>query len=82
MTSRKDNGLHRKQIIQLLEAERNCIDRAIAALRDRQSDQRISGMAHPVVVSPGRRRRMSAAARKRISEAQKKRWAVRKKSSI
>jgi hypothetical protein len=82
MTSHEDHGLHRKQIIQLLETERSRIERAIAALSDGQSDQSVSGIAHPVIVSPVRRRRMSATARKRISEAQKKRWAARKKVSL
>jgi len=55
------------QIIEQLEAERNAIDNAIAALRERRSTRKRG------------KRKMSAAARKLISLAQKKRWAARKK---
>jgi len=55
------------QIIEQLEAERNAIDNAIKALRGSRSTRRRG------------KRKMSAAARKLISLAQKKRWAERKK---
>jgi hypothetical protein len=55
-----------------LEAQRERIDRAIAALAKGSNGRTHYG---------GRRRRkpLSAAARKRISDAQKKRWALRRK---
>lgn len=62
-----------QSIIANLEAERNRLDEAIRALRgDRRGPGR-PRTAHGT-------RRMSAAARKRISEAQKKRWAAQKKA--
>ena len=64
-----------EQIIQALKAERLRIDRAIAALGG-------GGGSRPVRSSQGGRRgprRMSAEARRRISEAQKRRWAEQRK---
>lgn len=61
-------------IIAELEAERDRLNRAIAALQ-------VSGGGRGRITAKrtGRRRHVSAAARKRISDAQKKRWAARKK---
>lgn len=62
-----------QNIIATLEGQRDCIQKAIAALK---SNKQASTAGN------GRRgRHMSAAARKRISDAQKKRWAARKKSA-
>ncbi len=59
-----------KSILSELEAERDRIDRAIAAIQAIQPN----GASRPA--SGGRRRgRMSSAARKRLSELMKKRWA-------
>ncbi len=58
-----------------LKAERDRLDRAIAALAG-------SGSGRAGKAANGRRhgrRHMSAAARKRISEGMRKRWAERKK---
>jgi exonuclease VII small subunit len=63
----KDSLLDTEAIIAELEAERDRLDEAIAALRTGKGRARRKG-----------RRPLSAAARKRISEAQKKRWAARK----
>lgn len=61
-----------KQILTQLEAERNRIDRAIAAIKAIHSD----GVPRSAPVAYKRvRRRMSAAGRKRLSELMKKRWA-------
>lgn len=62
-----------KQILTQLHAERNRIDRAIAAVEAIHSD----GGSRPASASPHKRRRsrMSAAGRKRLSELMKKRWA-------
>jgi hypothetical protein len=60
-------------IIAALETERDRLDQAITALRGKHS-----GPGRP---ANGRKRTLSAAARKRISEAQKKRWAARKRAS-
>ena len=62
-----------KQILTQLQAERNRIDRAIAAIKAIHSD----GVSRPATVKPHKRRRsrMSAAGRKRLSELMKKRWA-------
>ena len=62
-----------KQILTQLHAERNRIDRAIAAIEGIHSD----GVARSASSAPRKRRRsrMSAAGRKRLSELMKKRWA-------
>jgi hypothetical protein len=62
-------------IVADLEAERNRINQAISALEGLTSTAPRRGRP-PKATSPGgRRRRMSPAARKRISEAMKQRWA-------
>ena len=60
-------------IIAELEAERDRLNNAIAAL---QSSQAGLGRARQ---HNGRRRRLSAAARRKIGLGMKKRWAERKK---
>jgi hypothetical protein len=68
--------LDTEQIIAALRAERERIDKAIAALG--------GGNTRAVRISSGRRRgprHMSAEARRRISEAQKRRWAEQRKKS-
>jgi hypothetical protein len=66
-------------IVSDLRAERNRIDNAISALEgltSRSSTRRgRPPKAKQAAVSSKKRRVMSAAARKRISEAMKKRWA-------
>ena len=62
-------------IVSNLKDERNRIDQAISALEGLTSNAPRRGRP-PKATSPvGRRRRMSPAARKRISEAMKQRWA-------
>jgi hypothetical protein len=70
------------RIIQELKLERDRIDSAILALKGHSSERRLSTTTQPRKQSRGRRgpRHMSAEARRRISEAQKKRWAAYKKS--
>ncbi len=59
-----------KRILHELHAERNRIDRAIAAIEAITKNSTSTG------AGPGRRRsRISAAGRKRLSELMKKRWA-------
>ena len=66
-------------IIAELEAERDRLNSAIAALKGGISPRgKGYGAARPVD-GRKRRRRLSAAARKRISDAMKKKWAARKK---
>jgi hypothetical protein len=67
-------------IIEELEAERDRLDRALAALQ-RSTNRRARGRTAGPTPIKGRKRHMSAAARKRISDAQKKRWAARKKGA-
>jgi len=66
--------LDTEQILEALRAERQRIDKAIAAL---------GGSSRTGRSAPGRRgpRHMSAEARRRISEAQKRRWAEQRKKS-
>jgi hypothetical protein len=57
-------------IIAALEAERDRLNQAIMALQGSRAAQGRRG-----------RRRLSAAARRRISEGMKRRWATRKKAA-
>ncbi len=63
-----------QQIISELEAERDRLDQAISALRGS-----MRGRRGPMAGRRGRRR-LSAAAKRRISEMMKKRWAERKRA--
>ena len=67
-----------QQIISELESERDRLEQAISALRGSMSGRR--GVS---AIGSGRRgrRRLSAAAKKRISEMMKKRWADRKRAA-
>lgn len=66
------------QIISELEAERDRLEQAISALRGS-----MAGRRGPAGIVGGRRgrRRLSAAAKRRISEMMKKRWAERKRAA-
>jgi hypothetical protein len=68
--------LNTQSIIAELEAERDRLDSAIKALQGYQR-----GPGRPAGKPDGRKRTLSAAARKRIGEAMKKRWAERKKAA-
>lgn len=71
-----------ERIVGLLKDERDRIDKAIAAPEGGRSRKRASAASVTSGGSkPHGRRRMSAEARRRISEAQKKRWAARKKAA-
>jgi hypothetical protein len=65
-----------QQIISELESERDRLDQAISALRGSMRGRRGPGAGR------GRRgrRHLSPAAKKRISEMMKKRWAERKRA--
>ena len=64
-----------------LETEKAKVEAAIAVLRSQLSNGRARAMNSVASPSPSgkKRRTLSAAARRAISEAQKKRWAARKK---
>jgi hypothetical protein len=64
--------LDKQSIIAELEAERERLEQAITALSGSTGIRRSTG---------GRKRHLSAAARKKISEAQKARWAKQKKAA-
>jgi hypothetical protein len=69
------------RIIDDLKAQRERLDRAIAALQGGSTRRRGRPRSSPAKVFQPKRR-MSAAAKKKISEANKKRWAAwRKKNS-
>jgi len=73
-------------IVKLLIAERDRLDRAIAILEGtRRPRGRPPGSGRKAVAVTKAlertRKPMSAAARKRISEAQKKRWAARRRAA-
>ena len=67
-----------QQIISELESERDRLEQAISALRGSMG-RRVGGAG----LGRGRRgrRRLSAAAKRRISEMMKKRWAERKRAA-
>jgi hypothetical protein len=62
-------------VVAALKLERGRIDRAIAALEGLGSSARRGRPPKAVSTASRQRRGMSAAARKRISEAMKQRWA-------
>jgi hypothetical protein len=63
-------------IIEALEAERDRLSAAITALQGRKR-----GPGRPALLKSGVKRHLSPAARKRISDAMKKRWAARKRAA-
>ena len=66
-----------QQIVAELQAERDRLDKAIAALNGVSNRPRRGRPPKSLqsFTKPKRRRRMSAAARQRISQASKRRWA-------
>ena len=64
-----------KQIIQDLEAERDRLDSAIAAL---QGSRKGPGRPKALTNRKGGSRRLSATARKKIAESARRRWAKAK----
>jgi hypothetical protein len=66
-----------QQILSELEAERDRLEQAISALKGSLSGRR---GAAPAGTGTRGRRRLSAAAKRRISEMMKKRWAERKRA--
>ena len=71
-----------QQIVAVLTAERNLLDRAISALNGISTEPRRGRPPKTVQTSarPKRRRRISAAGRARIAAAQRARWAKAKQS--
>ena len=74
-----------QNILADLKRERENLDRAIAALEGLGTQTRRRGRpagSHQAPAAPKRKRRhMSAASRKRISEMMKQRWAERKRKA-
>jgi hypothetical protein len=70
------------EIVQQLQQERTKLDVAIQALEGISGHVKRRGRPPGTKNNPGvrKRRTMSAAARKRIAEATRKRWAAAKKS--
>ena len=64
------------QVVQQLKEQRDRLDAAIQALQGARGRGRPPGSTN----KSGKRRSLSPAARKRISQAMKKRWAERKKA--
>ena len=67
--------MNTESIVQELEAARDRLSQAIAALQGSKDRDWKAGKS-----TNGRKRHLSAAARKRISEGMKQRWAARKKA--
>jgi hypothetical protein len=70
------------RIVSELKTERDRISRAIALLEN-ESTRTTRRVATPIKMAPSKKRRrgLTPAGRKRLSEAMKKRWADRKKKS-
>jgi hypothetical protein len=77
LNMRRLTPLDTQSIIAELEAERDRLNSAIAALQNSQDKRGRTASGKPY----GRRRHLSAAARRRIGLAMKKRWAERKKKA-
>ena len=69
------------RLVRDLRAEKGRIERAIAALEALSSDSTGSQTTRTASANKAGRRKMSPAARKRISEMMKKRWAARRKAA-
>ncbi len=69
------------RLIRNLRGEKGRIERAIAALEALSSDGAASQTTRTAGLNKAGRRKMSPAARKRISEMMKKRWAARRKAA-
>jgi hypothetical protein len=71
-----------ERIVSELKSERDRISRAIALLEN-ESTRTTRRIAMPIKTAPSKKRRrgITPAGRKRLSEAMKKRWADRKKKS-
>jgi exonuclease VII small subunit len=72
--------VHTATIIEELETERDRLDSALAALQESSNRRARGRTAGPTSIN-GRKRRMSAASKRRISDAMKKAWAARKKAA-
>jgi hypothetical protein len=76
--------LDTQEIVKELKAERNRIDQAIAALDGANTTAATVVTDEPAgngTPTPRKRRRMSAATRKRLSMVMKQRWAERRKKN-
>jgi hypothetical protein len=69
------------RLVRDLRAEKGRIERAIAALEALGSDSMGRQTTRTVGANKPGRRKMSPAARKRISEMMKKRWAARRRAA-
>lgn len=76
--SRREYGMDIAAIIEQLQDERARIDAAIEALSGQVTNHRVK-RATAGIAGPIKRRAISQAERKRRSDAQKARWAERKK---
>jgi hypothetical protein len=78
---RKERKVDTTRLIRDLRAEERRIERAIAALEGLSSDSTGSQTTRTAGADKTGRRKMSPAARKRISMMMKKRWAARRKAA-
>jgi exonuclease VII small subunit len=69
------------EVVQQLKQQRSRLDAAIQALEGSSGKGKRRGRPPGSTNKSGKRRTMSAAARKRISQAMKKRWAAQKKKA-
>ena len=70
-----------ENILSQLEAERDRLQAAISALKSLNSSSSNSASGKSSARKAGRRRGMSAAGRKRISDMMKARWAAHRKKA-
>jgi len=80
-SGRKERKMDTTRLIKDLRAEERRIERAIAALEALSSDSTGSQTTRIAGANKAGRRKMSPAARKRISMMMKKRWAARRKAA-
>jgi hypothetical protein len=81
----RSEPLNAEKILSELKTERDRLGRAIEALEGgapRRTTAKAAKAAAPAPASTGKKRgRLTAAGRKRLSEAMKRRWAERRKKS-
>ena len=75
--------MNTQRIVSELKAERNRLDKAIAALDGANTGGAVAGNANSrkAAQAPRKRHHLTAAGRKRLSMLMKKRWAERRKKA-
>lgn len=83
--NQRGGNLDTQEIVKELKAERNRLDKAIAALDEANSTPTTMAKTEPSsngASAPRKRHRLTAAGRKRLSMLMKQRWAERRKKKL